>query len=526
MFVGETAAIPVGTDGLTGNKNLTEVSVTQLTQATNVSYTEQSITKEGGASKYNSSAIAGTPNILCGLDWWPSSSVQRMLILTSGGAFLKDSGAGTFPTSLAAGLTISASTVPSILEGGAEVSGNNRKAFLYSGTNQIKVLSGDGVVANNIATPPADWAASFPITGAIHAFRHMGAGNLSDPHRLYYSTTANHEDFTGAGSGTLSIYPGEGDRIVKIISFKSRLIVFKNPLGIYIVDTSDPTPANWSVDRLSRGVGLVGTGAVVDLDEDLLFWDASGVLHFLSAVREFGDFGIKSYANLVNFLDVWVRDNVNKSQMSGMQSIFYIDKKEVHFTVPLLGQSSFNRRIVLDYNQGVDKPRFRWNDRDVNKRRDANNIARPVWGDESGTVWLGDQANKNLAGAGYLSQFGTGDLDLSHQDPELATINKNFHFLELITTAKGNWSLLVDVYYDGILFKTINFNLGVTGASLGAFTLDTDMLSGDQVIRRRKRLSGSAGRIRLVARNNGANEDFSVAVFIVYFTRGSSRSLV
>ena len=534
MFSGEIAPVPLGFLGLTGNKNMATVGVEQLVEARNISYFDGTISKEGGAEQYNSATIGGslTP-ILGGWDWWPSAGVQRMVIFQDvgggSGSLLKDDGSAAFGTTLASGLTVTNDTQIHFVEAGKEAAANNRKLFIYSGTNQVKVLSGDGVAVANVATPPADWAANFPITGDIHDNRHFGAGNLNDPHRLYYTPSTDHENF----SGSLSIYPGEGERIVRVKSFrKGRLLVFKNPRGIYLVNTEDPTPANWTVSRLSQGVGLAGPGALVDIDEDLLFMDPAGYVHLLSAVREFGDFGFQPFSEANGAsMDTFIKDNIRIGSLIETQSIFYSAKREVHFTVGSKTTAVQDGRLVIDFNK-LETPRFRFSDRDENRslwlRRDSDLIPRPVWGTEESDIYLGDTEAKSIVNGavetGYLAQFATGQMDLSHHDPELASQRKNFHFLELLCTPLGNWTVLVDVYVDAVLRHTLSFNMGTTGATLGSFLIGTDALAGDQAIRIRKRIPCSGNRIQLVFRNEGAGEDYSIALALIYFTRAGHRT--
>ena len=56
-FTGEVVEIPIGTLGLTGTQNLSSVSPGYLTEATNVSFYDETLRKENGITKYNSSAI-------------------------------------------------------------------------------------------------------------------------------------------------------------------------------------------------------------------------------------------------------------------------------------------------------------------------------------------------------------------------------------------------------------------------------------------------------------------------------------
>lgn len=524
-FRGIIAPLPLGTQGLTGTHNMAIVRQGQLLEATNVSYDTGALRKEGGCIKLNAVALTGA--VIGGFDWWPPALGQRQIVITQDGKCLKDDMSGNFATSLATGLTIDQQTVPIFVEGGAESVGRARLLFIFTGNNQVKALSGDGAAIANITTPPADWAAAFPKTGVLHGNRLWGAGNSNDPHRLYYSDTANHQNFTSGSSGTLAVYPGEGETIIAMASLKNRLVVFKYPKGIYEINTSDPTITNWTVTPLTRAFGIAGPGVWSFVDDDVCFMDVSGILHILSAVREFGDFGIRSVSNNNDEdMEVFVRDMMNLARLPYGRAIFYAAKRELHFALPLIGATYNNSRLVVDFNQ-PNLDRYRFSSRDVNQSiwlyKDTQNIERPMIGDDSGFIRKLDQTAKSKDGAAYTSLFRTPHWDLSWLDNSLATKRKNFQFLELVVEPTGNWSITFDIYYDGKYSQTITFNMGVNGVGLGTFTLGTDILGNAQIARRKKRITGSGTRIQLVGSNGGAGEDFSIYQAFLHCTVGDER---
>ena len=216
-FTGDILQLPVGQDGINGIENLDLVRPDQLVDAVNVSFAQGGITKDGGAAKLNAVAL-GAPSTVIGVyDWWPAAGTQRTIAFTSNGSAFRDTGAGTFATTLRSGQAWTASSIPVFVEGGKEAAASNKKLFIFLGAlNQVQVLSGDGVTIADLATPPVDWAASFPVTGVLQGPRLIGAGNANDPHRVYYSTATSMEDFTAAGSGTIAVFPGEGQGIAEV----------------------------------------------------------------------------------------------------------------------------------------------------------------------------------------------------------------------------------------------------------------------------------------------------------------------
>lgn len=525
-FEGQIFEIPVGQGGLVGTRNQALIQPDQLIVARNLSYEGGVLRKEGGASKYNSAVISGAPTVLGGWDWWPTTALQRMIVALSDGTIKKDSGAGTFPTTLASGLTL-AGTVPMFVEGGKEAAANNRKLFIFSGLNQVRVLSGDGVTATTLATPPADWVTGFPTFGLLHTSsgRLVGGGNSNDPHRLYYSTALDHENFTGAGSGSLAVFPGEGERLVGAISFKGVVVAWKFPSGVYVVDTRDPNSANWTINRLTFGTSGVSVLGACIIDNDVVFLDAAGNFQVLSSVNEFGDLMSNNVSRVTNVYS-FVQDNFNFGRLQTTRAVYYAAKREVHFAMTGLGNSVNNVRFVLDLNQ-PNRFRFRYSDRDVCEsiwlRKDSNNIPRLMVGDNAGFVWNLDTVNKDKAGAGYSSAFQTPYMDFSWIDPKLGTVRKIGQYLEILVAPTGNWNLSVDVSWDGNLVQNVIFNMGVSGSALGSFVLGTDRLAGDQILNRKRRIVGSGRRLSLAGSNSGAGEDFSIARFFLHCLIGDER---
>ncbi len=516
----QIAELPIGFQGLSSSKNQSQVSIDKLIQAENITYVDGTIQKIGGTSKYNATQLvdggSAAVKILAGYEWAPIPNTYRQIILTSEGKLLRDTGDGSFATELATGLSVTKDGAL-FIDAGKELAANNRKLFIFTGTNSIQVLSGDGVTTSAITTPPADWTGStHPIAAAIHEFRLWAALG----HIVYYSTTDDHEDYTGAGSGVVSIYPGEGEEISFIVSFSSRLVVFKKPKGIYIVDTTDPTVANWRVDKVTDGVGCPSNFGFELLDNDLAFLNDVGHVQLASSVDTPGVIRSENLSEKTE-TDTLIREELSfGANVSKVRMLYYSEKRQLMFALPKLGESENSTILVYEFHleDSSVKPAIIFRDTPVSLwLRTVGGIQRPVLGDDNGFVWDLDEASKSKDGVGYLGQFQSPHYDLSHIDPKLATINKTGMFLELIAEPLGNWDLTVDIYWDDELVVTKTFNMGITGAALGSFTLDTDALGGNQVVNRKRKIEGQGRRISFVGRNSGIGQDFSIAKFYLHF---------
>lgn len=529
-YAGLIVPLNIGFQGFTGYRNPVIVRPGKLISADNITFEGGLLQKEGGAAKYNSSAITGTPDIIGGWDWHPTgTSTQRMVVVTSAGDILKDSGDGTFPVTLASGLTVSASTVPIFAEGGAELAGNDRELFIFLGTDAVEVLAADGATTAALTNPAADWASAYPTFGFIHAgggfnaARLFAGGNSNDPHRVYYSAATDHDDFTGTGSGSISIFPGVGEKLVGGVSWRGVAVFFKRK-GIYLLDTSvitDPL-----VKQLSTSVGAAGAGCILQIENDVLFMSPTGSIHALSAVQEFGD-AETSNLTAIEEIDEWIRRNVNLSLLHLTRSVWYPAKREAHFCVAAASSTTLNRRIILDLSQ-PGNIRFRIGTRDtiysIWTRDDSAGVPRPLYGDGVGFVYEMDQESRTIDEDAFKSViFSTPD-DLSTQIGDLrsATKNKNGQFLELIAAPADSTSITVQVWWDEQYHETVTFNLTGEGSAFPV-TLPF-LLGGGRIIREKKRITGGGRTIALkIEHEDTAN--FALAQFYLHFTLGDERLL-
>jgi len=526
-YRGVTVKLPVGSQGFTGTRNPSQAGPGHLTLVDGAELDGGIIRKEGGAQKVNPSALDGGATIVSGINWNPVSGVQHDVIFLSNGTVRQDSGAGTFPTSMVAGLTNVREPPSFFLTAGGEAVGASRKLFMFSSPNQVQVALGGAATMAAIGAPPADWAAgAFPTFGVQHGARVFGGGNGSDPHRIYYSTITDHGNFTGSGSGTLAIYPGESERLVAGLSFRGALILWKYPFGIYVVNTSDLTPANWSVTRMTRAVGTLNQHSVVQIENDVLYMDHVGNVHILSATQEFGDMNTSDLSKVAT-LEPFVRTEINRTVIRRVVGAWYAAKKQAWYTLPRTGSTDNNLRLIIGFEQqptpqGAAAPRFFMSRRDTCvslwMRPDTTAIPRPTVGDNAGFVWRLDDTSRNKDGAAYQINFDTANTDLSFLDEALATRMKAGQFLELATEPRGNWDLTVTVFWDDVQTDILQFNMGGGGAVLGSFVLDTDTLGSDVVASDRKRLTGSGRRIRLSVVNGGLDQDVSISEFHLGFT--------
>lgn len=522
-FRGIQAPMPVGLQGLHGSHNPSKLGPGHFSFVEGVDYDGDVLTKDGGAQKLNASALGDPSKILAGINWSPVAGEHHDVVVLDNGAILKDTGAGTFGTTLT---TISPPTVfpPYFVRAGGEAVGEPRKLFIFSESDQVQVVEGTDNTAADISTPPADWASSFPIFGVAHANRIFAAGNASDPHRIYYTGTTDHEDYSTGG--TLAIYPGEGDQIVGAISFRGLLIVYKFPVGVYIVDTRDPDDANWSVTRLNNVVGLCSPWALVQISNDILLMDGFANIHVQSAVDDISDINSSNIGRAFDFR-VFVKDNINKSNLKKVMGAWYADRTKAWFMMPGSGDDDNNRRIMLDFNNPETGARLLVSRRDEGSalwmRPDGTGIERPTLGDLDGFIWLMDDDARNKDGAAYDMLMETGENDFSYLEPALGGKTKNGQFLEVTADLVAQTEIFITPVWDGFPGDPIEFLLGNDSAVLGSFLIGTDMLAASGVGVARRKLDGAGRRLKLIIENSSLNEEVRISKIQVDFTVSDER---
>lgn len=553
-FRGVEANIELAKYGLVGTRNLAAVPVTALLQARNISLDTGALTRAGGSIPYNGGSNisflvqeedgvshitqedgfkiileeSGKPlsgEIIAIKDWWPTAELQRMIVgvktLTDAELWRDASGVGAF-TIAKDNLNIASLFV--FAEGGSEQIGRTRKLFVCNGFNPVQVFDGDAATSRDIgANKPTDWAgANQPRSLFFHNGRLWGVFQ----HLLYGSTVTDHEDFTNTGSVLIPVQTGEGSFLQGGISFKGRLFVFKWPTGIYWLDDSSTTQANWQMKRLTKSTGLASPNAMCQVDDDVLFLSEIGHIHILSGIQDFGDVQ-NSDLSALNELTSYINDNIDtsKAALERTWAVYYPSKKQARFAMRTIGATHNDIQFIVDMNH-KDTPRIHIDDQNetvsLAMRQDSDRVERPVAGDTSGVVWLLDQEATNKDGAGYTTEFQLPHTDFAWYHEKLGAVRKNYSYLEAIMQPTGNFSLFFDIMYDGVIKNTITVNTGTTGAALGSFVIGEDALGGDTLINTRKRLRGSSRRLSLIGRQSGPDEKFTLSQLSVGLTPGSA----
>lgn len=244
--------------------------------------------------------------------------------------------------------------------------------------------------------------------------RQFAAGVYTAPSTLYYSPSADPEDWTGAGSGSITVSPNDGDMIVGIISHKNELIIFKGPYKGSIHRLQGSTPSDFAVVPFIKGIPAVWQNSIFRFGDDVGWLSPFGTVHSLNATDKFGNY-VQSY--LTYPIGSHVRENMNHGRLRQAWAVDVPNRGYVLITYPDAGQTNNNRCLMMDYRwlpQGEPFPRWAmWKSfqfASLGLVVDASNRQRLFGGDYSGFVYKTDQPTRTHASAAITATVTTPSL--------------------------------------------------------------------------------------------------------------------
>jgi hypothetical protein len=529
-YKGQKIALPLGNVGLITDKAHSDMPPGALVVARNVIFDGTRVLKSPGSKLYNSTPLDGA--VVGVYDWFPNAITQRLIAVTRSGSIYRDTGNGEFSsnTPIKTGLATPGNQT-FFVTGGTELTARSRKLFIFTGANQVQVITADGTTVSDISKPAADWSTFYPRAGIIHKGRLWTFGSDNAPHRLYASDPEDHEDFTSAQLLTFDVFPGDGTRIAAFVVYQEHLFIFKDGQGAYVLDDTDPDVTKWTINKLQSSFGVASSHSVMQILNDLIMKNETGSLTSLAASDKFGD--VES-ADLLSALrnEGYMKENTSRDGNADTHALYYPDKKQGLITYRSPGAFFNDRLLIIDFNE--ENARVSWEDKDqitcLALRKDPSfNVAKPMYGNEEGNILLYDIDLRSVDGAAYTGEIETPWIDFGFADQALAGAHKLFDALELVFEIEGTWTVEVTVKIDGQYQQAITYEQYL-GHGLDSFILDStaldDLLTdGDEPQYRRRRLLGSGRRIKLNIKNSGNGERFTLvrAIFSLRLADEKSR---
>lgn len=526
-FEGITAKIPLGQYGILTDMPSDKLPPNALDHASNVCFFNGSVQKAPGTLKWNATPLSS--GIIALWDYWPTSDAQRTIAVTSDGKVYRDIGSRDFSNGTAtfSPITTGLGTLtPNCMfaEGGQESANRDKKLFFFSyGQNPIKVLAGDGITFRNITGPSADWSNVFtyPRVGIIHRDRLWVFFNQ----QYYASDSADHENFLSNFLAD-AIFPGEGGAIRGAFDWKGRLFVFKDGGFVYWLNDGDTDENNWYWQKLASNFGLSAPHAALDIIDDMIAGNTSGSVTSYSATNNLS--GVEGADILKNLqMENFHRANTSDSGLMQQHAIYY-EKKKLAFFTWRSGYYTYNDTLlVLDYNAETPRPAYwrKGSPQCLAKRKDVNQILRPMYGDKDGYIHIMDYEDRLEGGAAFTGEFQTAHIDFSYLDPKLSTFDKMFCWLSVTFVPEGSHNLSCDYFIDGKYMDTVQFQMNqFLRPQLNTLTLNTDRLRQANTESEPRRLRGSGRTFSARFYNSGSNQSFQVSSITVGFKLGTNKA--
>jgi hypothetical protein len=397
-------------------------------------------------------------------DFWDTETTHRLVSLTDlNTIFVSEP---LTPSNLTPALTVGQfayGTTPitkgAIVPCGQEAPLRGRKmaVFTTGNTTPVRVVGPTGAVTT-ISKGLSDWANAAPVNGVVHQNRLAVFGSTKMPHAVAFSSPTDHEDFTTTPL-IIQTDSGVGERIWCGVNFDGALLVWKYPRGIFYVDSSDPDVTKWTRGVKSIGLGCApSAGAVLPVDDDVLFLSAEGTFHMLSAVDTKSGVAASDLGSLLK-INNWLRDKVNMSELQLVTSVWDAFSRTAYFALPPKGSTAASLILKFDFSardRDVDGVplKFSYTYRDTGDaltlyRELPYGISRPLVGDGT-AVHLIDQTSATKGGASYPMRAQTPPLDMATVDETYRTQRKNWDFVEVLLEPNATpETLRIEVYLDG-----------------------------------------------------------------------------
>lgn len=529
-YRGRTADLPCGTGGLDGNQNVFQIPINHLTKARNIRFDGFCWRKAPGLSKFDAGQISGAPTCYAGIDWRPSSGVQRQVTVWTDGKVYKETGGNIDAVTLKTGLSVGTYPI-TLIEGGAIAAGDDRRLFIYGKGIAPQQLLADGSSMSGITNESSDWSATKPGAAVYHDSRIFAFDVDSAPHNFYISSLNDHGNFTAGDARVYSVAPGIGDSIKAAWSWQPEvLFVFKYPRGIWAVDTSDYTGFYMPISLVRDDVGIAGPHAICKVDKDVFFISSNGRLYSLTMLTQGVD---PENADLIKNakLQQFIKDNVDATKIQHTRLIYDELRKELHYIFTSKNGSTNDSALVFDFNVAPkEEVKVAYEDRGeyfnaVWKRIGVDGFGELLAAGSDGYVRRLNSPNRSIDGTvPYMSELQYADTDFDWMPKTYPTyksmgnLQKRFDMLEIVVLPTGNYDMSCEFIIDGRSVKTVDFNLGAPSDSdFDSAAFDVGIFGGQTVYKHRIPIDAVGNQFSIRLFNSSANEDFAIVNLRVYF---------
>lgn len=525
-YQGDSVGIPVGSLGLRTDDPDSRVNLGNLIYGMNVTYRNGRLERAPGSRRWNQTAL-GT-GIKGAIEWRPNENTSHIVVAGKNGrvyrfknktSYTEISAASNAPTAL------QITDFANFISAGVEERGRDRKLFLFTGNSKAQVIAGDSTSRRDIANPAPEWTGTdHPVGGFLHRNRLFTWTRFT--HTVLASSATDHEDFTSSPL-VFDVFPGDGEYIVDGFVFRGKAFVLKYPQGLYILNDQDASSANWFFTKLDASLGAQNFMSHFEAFDDMFVANQMGGISSLSATDRTGDVESSDLFGVLRVQD-FVRQNLRYEGLGVRQALYYPDRKTGMFLFQGRTSSAPDHICYLDFSM-PQQPKVFWGDKDqancLFKVKDLRGTERPFYGSNDGYVyemdvddrWVGSFDSSSRTA--YRSEFWTPAIDFGGTEAKVAQSTKQFDHLEISYIPTGRVKLTVEVFIDGYLHKTLQFELK------GHSDFDNcqfDQARFDAEIEQSQVLpcGGTGRRIQFRCYNEDTGYNFAIVAMIVHLRGG------
>jgi hypothetical protein len=257
-----------------------------------------------------------------------------------------------------------------------------------------------------------------------HDHHLIAAGVEGNETTVYYSVHNGPEDFSGSGSGSVTIT----DKIVGIKGFRADLIVFCENSIHKLINIDDSQTV--AIVSIAENIGCLSGYSIQEIGGDLVFLAPDGIRTVAGTAR-IGDTELGTVSKAIQPLINDLARNVNDYVISSM---VHRDKSQYRLFYTDTTKNKSEQRGII----GTLRPDgFQWSETrgievtEIGTEFNETGVEEHFHGDTDGYVYLHDSGN-DFDGSNILARYATPDYDYG----DLGTL-KTLHYLKVSASAEG-----------------------------------------------------------------------------------------
>lgn len=154
---------------------------------------------------------------------------------------------------------------------------NNKVWFFPKAGATLGGASWDGTTFTTLSTIPG---ASAAMIYKERAWIVPGISATTNASRLQYSATADPATWTGADSTFVDISPGDGKKLVDLVTFNDNILLFKED-STYVM-AFDSVPSSSSIKKVNNVVGVSANNCVVPFENSIFVFHRNSVYEIVN----------------------------------------------------------------------------------------------------------------------------------------------------------------------------------------------------------------------------------------------------